>query len=202
VSENVEKQEQTRLAIMTHAIGLFAHYGYGKTNIGDIAKACSMSPGNLYRYFKNKQGIGEAVVQDYMNAEVTSVEATLTDPKLDWEVRLRHVILFAVENLIRQYRQTPKMVELSDMICYGNSGILARHVEWQRITVRAQLDEGVRLGVLKIDTDETDRVSGIILDSVQAFLIPKTLEQTDLDSVPERVDAILDLILSGLKNSA
>ena len=185
---------------MNHAVELFSHYGFSKTNIGDIAKACSMSPGNLYRYFKNKQGIGEAVVQDYMNDEVASVEAVLADPSLDWEGRLRHLIVYAVENLIRQYKQTPKMVELSDMICEGNSGILARHVEWQRQTVRAQLAEGVQLGVLKINPDELDKTSGIVLDSVRAFLIPKTLDQTDLDTVPERVEAILNLILLGLKN--
>ena len=54
--------EDTRGFIVEQSMELFAHYGYSKTNIGDIAQACSMSAGNLYRYFRNKQAIGHAVV--------------------------------------------------------------------------------------------------------------------------------------------
>ena len=37
----------TRAEICRHALDLFSHYGFQKTNIGDIATRCEMSPGNL-----------------------------------------------------------------------------------------------------------------------------------------------------------
>ena len=184
---------------MRHAIDLFSHYGYGKTNIGDIAKKVSMSPGNLYRYFRNKQAIGEAVVEDWMDSEQDAIAAAILNPDLDWRGRTERIVLFSIENLIREFRQTPKMVELSDMICEGNSGILARHVEWKRVMIQAQLNDGVRDGALGISHEDTYEVSGVILDSVRAFLMPKVLEQTDLDSVPARVSAILGFLLDGMK---
>jgi len=146
VREDLTTADETRFEIMRRATELFVHYGYSKTNIGDIAKACSMSPGNLYRYFRNKQGIGEAVVQEYMDAEQAAIDTVLRKSDLDWEGRLRQLMIYSVENLIRQYRQTPKMVELSDMICDGNSGILARHIEWKHGMITAQLHEGIELG--------------------------------------------------------
>jgi len=161
-----------------------------------------MSPGNLYRYFRNKQGIGEAVIQDYMDAEEAAIDAAMMNPDFNWEGRLRRLIMYSVENLIRQYRQTPKMVELSDMICDGNSGILARNVEWKRVMIAAQLNEGIRLGEVALANEETYNAAGTVLDSIRAFLIPKTLEQTDLDTVPERVDAILGFLLAGMKKGA
>ncbi len=186
---------------MHHAVELFSHYGYSKTNIGDIAKACNMSAGNLYRYFKNKQGIGEAVVQDYMNTVEASINVEMADSALGWEDRLRQLIILSVESLICQYRQTPRMVELSDMICEGNSGILARHIEWKRAVISAQLNEGVRLGELSISAENTDIAAGILLDSVRAFLLPNNLKQTDLDTVPERVTGILDYMIAGMKHA-
>ncbi len=199
MSDELKSAEETRCVIMRHAIELFSHYGYSKTNIGDIAKACCMSPGNLYRYFRNKQGIGEAVVQAFMDEEEVAIDAALMNPDFNWEGRLRRLILYSVENLIRQYRQTPKMIELADMICDGNSGILARHVEWKHVMIAAQLNEGVRLGELALTHDETYQAAGTILDSVRAFFMPKALAQTDLDSVPMRVETILDFLIAGMK---
>lgn len=199
MKEETKTPDETRCAIMRHAIDLFSHYGYGKTNIGDIAKKVSMSPGNLYRYFKNKQAIGEAVVEDWMDTEQDAIAAAILDPDLDWQGRVERIVLFSIENLIREFRQTPRMVELSDMICEGNSGILSRHVEWKRVMIQGQLNDGVREGALKLAHDETYDAAGTILDAVRAFLIPKALEQTDLDSVPVRVKAILGFLLDGMK---
>ncbi len=199
MNDESKSAEDMRCEIMRHAMELFAHYGYSKTNIGDIAKACHMSPGNLYRYFRNKQGIGEAVVQTFMDEEEAAIDAALANPDLNWEGRLRHLILYSAENLIREYRETPKMIELADMIFDGDSGILLRHIEWKHAMVAAQLNEGVRLGELSLTHDETYQAACTMLDSVRAFLMPKALEQTDLDTVPERVDAILEVLIAGMK---
>lgn len=199
MSEETKTPDETRCAIMRHAIDLFSHYGYGKTNIGDIAKAVSMSPGNLYRYFRNKQAIGEAVVEDWMEAEQHAIAAAILNPDLDWRGRVERIVLFSIDNLIRQFRQTPKMVELSDMICEGNSGILLQHLEWKRVMIQAQLNDGVRDGALKLTHDATYDAAGTVLDAVRAFLMPKALEQTDLDSAPQRVNAILGFLLDGMK---
>lgn len=199
MSDEPKSAENTRCAIMRSAIELFSHYGYSKTNIGDIAEACCMSPGNLYRYFRNKQGIGEAVVQAFMNDEEAAIDAALMNPDFNWEGRLRRLVLYSVDNLIREYRQTPKMIELADMICEGNSGILARHAEWKHAMIAAQLNEGVRLGELALTHEETYQAAGTVLDSVRAFLMPNALDKTDLDTVPARVEAILDFLIAGMK---
>ena len=101
--------------------------------------------------FKNKQGIGEEVVRDYMASEEADMAKVLAEPGVDFETRLRRFFHRAVEGLMRELRQNPNMVELADMIMQGNSGILARHVEWKRLQVEALLREGVEAGKLDVD---------------------------------------------------
>ena len=48
-------------AFSTAAERLFRHYGYGKTNVADIARELGMSPANIYRFFASKVEIHQAV---------------------------------------------------------------------------------------------------------------------------------------------
>ena len=55
-----------RSQIIDAAKQRFSHFGYGKTTMAEIAADCSMSPGNLYRFFPGKLDIAEAIAtEDY-----------------------------------------------------------------------------------------------------------------------------------------
>jgi len=56
--------------IMNAAEGRFADYGYNKTTMAEIAADCSMSVGNLYRHFKNKEAIAVASMQRQLQAKL------------------------------------------------------------------------------------------------------------------------------------
>ncbi|MBT3172542.1 MAG: helix-turn-helix transcriptional regulator, partial [Rhodospirillaceae bacterium] len=50
--------EDTQAQILQAATERFRHYGYRKTTMAEVARDCSMSAGNLYRYFESKSDIG------------------------------------------------------------------------------------------------------------------------------------------------
>ncbi|MFN9357805.1 MAG: TetR/AcrR family transcriptional regulator, partial [Alphaproteobacteria bacterium] len=54
-------KDTVRGNILEAARKRFLHYGYAKTTMAEIASDCSMSPGNLYRYFPGKLDIAEAI---------------------------------------------------------------------------------------------------------------------------------------------
>ena len=198
MSEEVKEKEDTRCQILRHAVDLFSHYGYRKTNIGDIAKACCMSPGNLYRHFRNKQAIGEEAVREYMANEEAEMAAIVADKNLDYETRLRKFHHRSVDSLIAELRCNPKMVELAEMIVQGNSGILVRHVEWKRERVAALLREGVELGEISGDPA---KLAFTLYDMTKAFLMPSALAQMDFETVPQRLDDMLDLAIAGMRTA-
>ena len=59
VADPARQENVTR--ILDCAERLFRHYGYGKTNVADIARELGMSPANIYRFFASKVEIHQAV---------------------------------------------------------------------------------------------------------------------------------------------
>lgn len=53
-----------RARILEVSYSLFAQYGFNKTTIADIAKAVHIGKATVYNYFKNKEAIFTAVVEE------------------------------------------------------------------------------------------------------------------------------------------
>jgi AcrR family transcriptional regulator len=65
VADAARQENVTR--ILDCAERLFRHYGYGKTNVADIARELGMSPANIYRFFASKVEIHQAVCARMLN---------------------------------------------------------------------------------------------------------------------------------------
>ncbi len=65
----------TRARIADAAEALFRQIGYQKTSVADIAKACAMSPANVYRFFPSKSAINEAITHRLLDIVGTELEA-------------------------------------------------------------------------------------------------------------------------------
>lgn len=186
---------ETEADIVRHASCLFGTLGYKKTNIGDIAERMGMSPGNLYRYYKNKQAIGEEVVRCYMNHTEAQIAAAVETAGNEAEARLRAVFASGIGGLLEALRENPRMVELADMICEGNSGVLATHIEWKLALFAAIMRDGDAQGLWRFH--DADTMAQTLLDATRGFWYPTALAQIDPAQVPERVDRILDAFMAG-----
>lgn len=193
--------EATRAEILRHAHGLFAHYGYWKTNIGDIAKCCEMSPGNLYRYFRNKQAIGLASVAQYFGQVEAAMLATLQDTEGTPETRIRAALRTCVEHLMDEFERNPKLVELAEFLCDDEEGlvILNAHIAAKRTMLAGELERGIDDGSLAAcDPAET---AATVLTALKAFWTPMTLALwRDQTTVLPDFEAIVDLMFRGLRN--
>ncbi len=180
--------------IVQHAAILFGTFGYTKTNIGEIAERVGMSPGNLYRHYRNKQGIGEEVVRCYL-AHAEQVQAAAIAAATGPEARLRAMFAEGIGDLLAALRENPRMVELADMICASDSGILHNHITWKVGTFARLLREGVDAGVWRID--DPDTMAETLLDASRAFWMPMALAQLDPARVQGRVTSVLDALIAG-----
>ena len=61
-----EKHTRTRQQIVSTAFRLLMHHGFEKVSIIDIARACRMSHANVYRFFRSKTDILEAVEDEWL----------------------------------------------------------------------------------------------------------------------------------------
>lgn len=197
-TQEPETIEETREQIVRQAMELFAHYGYSKTNIGDIAQACGMSAGNLYRYFRNKQAIGYAVVARFFEELDACIEQGIA-PSAPPEARIRFVITEAVMHTVSELRQAPKIVELADMICETEEGhaVVNAHVERNLARLTALVEEGVAAGDFRVDDAAT--AARAVQLGTKFFHLPFVLAQYGLDRVERDLAITLDLLCAGLR---
>ncbi len=185
----------THAQIVCHAAALFCTMGYTKTNIGEIAARVGMSPGNLYRYYRNKQAIGEEVVRCYLAHAEQVMQGAIADAEQRAEARLRAMIHAGIGSLLDALRENQHLVELADMICASDSGILRAHLEWKTGTFADLLREGVARGEWALA--DPAAMGETVLDATRAFWMPMALAQLDPERVPDRVSGVLDVLVAG-----
>jgi TetR/AcrR family transcriptional regulator, transcriptional repressor for nem operon len=56
-----------RTRLIEAAVRLVYQRGFGRTSLADIAKEAGVALGNVYYYFKTKDEIGEAIIEQYLS---------------------------------------------------------------------------------------------------------------------------------------
>lgn len=190
--------DATRFEILRHAEDLFSHYGYAKTNMADIAGRSGMSPGNLYRYYRNKGAIGLAVVNAFFEQSEAAICANLAGAG-DPEARVRVVITTGVQCLVSEMARNPKLIELVDFLMEadGAAASLQAHIEWKRTRVEAELQAGIDAGVFRDEPTYTTAVN--LMHATKAFQVPASLaEWRDPATILPELDGVLDLVFKGV----
>ena len=60
-----EKSERSRRQVLDVALQLFSHRGYRGTTVRDIADAASISTGNVYHHFPDKESIFRSLLEEF-----------------------------------------------------------------------------------------------------------------------------------------
>jgi AcrR family transcriptional regulator len=91
------KETDTRARVIATAERLYREIGYQKTTVADIARELSMSPANVYRFFRSKDEINEAVGRQLLG-EVVAAANEIAGRDRPAAERLR-AVLTALERL-------------------------------------------------------------------------------------------------------
>jgi hypothetical protein len=102
-----------------------------------------------------------------------------------------------IDSLLVAIREHPRMLELADMICAGDSDILHTHIEWKIGMFEMLLREGVAEGLWRVD--DPPALAETLLDATRSFWTPMSVAYLDPAGVPDRVQGVLDVILAGIR---
>jgi len=92
----VVKRDSKRKSILQKSVECFNRYGYDKTTLEDIGKACNLNKASLYYYYKNKEEIFHSVLQKEAIEYVDALEhqiLTIKNP----EKRILDMLAFRLE---------------------------------------------------------------------------------------------------------
>ena len=99
------------LQVIEAAYCVFFRYGFGRTTMGDLAKAAGMSRPALYLVFPGKEEVFRAVVEWMSDGLLANIESSL---KADWslERKLTHVLELCVAQPYEQVKANPDAQDL------------------------------------------------------------------------------------------
>jgi AcrR family transcriptional regulator len=83
--------------IRDEAHALFSKISFAKTSVADIAKACGLGKGTIYLYFKSKDEIVLAIIEDRIARLEESDTAFFGDPEVSTREKVQHFFECAVE---------------------------------------------------------------------------------------------------------
>lgn len=78
-----KKEANIKEKITKHALKIFAQKGYFRTTVDDIAQATGVAKGTVYLYFKDKQDLYVATIDEHFSraiATLTAIEVKPTTP--------------------------------------------------------------------------------------------------------------------------
>ena len=185
---------ETRGLILQTAESLLRRYGNDKLTVVDIARSLGMSHANVYRFFKTKSEILDAIIDEWLSKLERFVEEIAQRPA-SATARIEAVVLELHRKRKQKLREDAEVFEAFRHIVEVRPDAAARRREKILRVFRRLIEEGIesgefaRVDSLKAATALKDATSLFL----HPFLIPTTLhEETDA-----RARDVVRFILAG-----
>ncbi|SFL44493.1 transcriptional regulator, TetR family [Bradyrhizobium sp. NFR13] len=185
-----------RRRIVQEAIRLHREIGFKKTTVTDIARAASMSPANVYRFFASKQDLEEAVVADLF--ERVSMAATLAARGGGSAMERLTAALAAISRSHEhRLKNDSKQHELVAAAVCKNWTVALSHADRIRGLVCATIADGQASGELRPGSPMA--MTCCLLESMDAYLNPSRITAA---TVRPAFDEMMDFCAGALHHVA
>jgi len=195
----MDAQEKIRQRIIHAASERFRHYGFGKTSMAEIAADCDMSPGNLYRYFKNKLDIAESIVRRSLEKELVQLRDVVRAPGCSAAVKLENFILQELRYTYKQFEDYPTFVEHAHEIVHRRPLLIDEFLAASRALLAEILAMGNATGEFQVE--DVVIAAEVIQSATLKFRYPQLYSKSTLERLEEQARKVVKLLILGLNES-
>lgn len=189
------RADPKRAAVLREAYAAFTSYGYKRTTMDDIARACGMSRPALYLLYDNKADIFRACMQAMMADMRLGIVASFRgDANVTDKVK---AALF--EGIVRHYRDiadTPHGAELFDIKYDFAADLFRDWVAAMEEEIAAGLENAAAHGAVDLGRSglSAERVASLLVDGAEGM----KMRMTTADDFTARLSDLVDLIIGPL----
>lgn len=166
MGNTVARSDEKKEMILRHAARVFARYGYVKTTLEDIGRESHLNKASVYYYYKSKEDIYAAVVQDEFNRFYSGTRALCLKKK-----GVQHRILFFLQQRLQVQPGVLNLHQLSIETLRSPeshfSRLYSEFLHLDTLFVKELLDEGIR--AREIRKTDTKRMAGILITFCDAI---------------------------------
>lgn len=185
-----------RTQIVEAAYERISRSGYAKTSMAGLAKDCCMSPGNLYRYFKGKLDIGEAISLKSSNRVLDKLREVARDQKRPARDRLHDYLQTEMHMSFAELDGQPHIVEMAESIIHQKPEIRVQMLKQARSVLTEILSQGNSSG--EFDIEDVVRTAGLIQVATMKFRYPQLFSNLGISELETELEGVFDILAGGI----
>ncbi|MEU4994835.1 TetR family transcriptional regulator [Streptomyces sp. NPDC021622] len=178
---------------------MLRRHGAAKATVVDVARALGVSHGTVYRHFRTKAELREAVTKRWLDRTTGELTLVVEDRSVPSDVRLRHWFsaLFAAKR--RKAGDDPELFATYEVLLGESSSVVETHIGELVGQLEVILEEGVQRGELTSPLPDLALTARAVFDATNRFHDPAYAPQWSSPEIDAAFTAVLDLVLRGLR---
>ena len=190
------EKDSVRCQIVEAAKKRFSHFGYAKTTMAEVAADCSMSPGNLYRFFPGKLDIAECIATEDYERHLESLRSLALAPGKSARERLRDLLFAELRRTYHKLEKDPRAYEMATVIAHERPQYANWMLANERTIFIELFDDAERKDEFAISDKET--TAEMIQAATMKFRYPQLWSKLTLPKLERELDGVFKLLVDGL----
>jgi AcrR family transcriptional regulator len=189
-------EHERRAQIIDAADILFREFGYRKSSVADISKAMGISTAYIYRFFKSKQAIGEAICAstlERMDEQLREVVLAEGSPTKRFRLFMQTALKLSYDLFVVQREVNDVVVAAVE----GNWCTVGGHRKQLYGMLQRLVTEGRLAGEFEKKTP-LDEVTDAIAEVILLYTSSRSMSDRSWDSLEKGLNATTSLILRSL----
>lgn len=187
--------DEVREQIVQSARLVFARYGYRKTALDDIARESRKGKSTIYYYFKSKDDIFKAVIDNEAEIRAKAIDDQISRIE-EPQQKLKTFIYMRMRSMkmVANYYEAIKN-DLLDQL-YFIDNLRTKHFEAEIELIKKMLLEGIEKGEYTILNPEL--TAKTIVTALHGFEMPLITKKLSDEELQKAVDEMLNILFFGI----
>ncbi|MER6052984.1 TetR family transcriptional regulator [Streptomyces sp. NPDC001793] len=171
-------------------------YGPAKATVVDVARALGVSHGSVYRHFRTKTALREAVTARWLDRTSQQL-AAIVEEAGPAEDRLGHWLATLFDTKRHKAGDDPELFATYMTLIGESGGVVDRHVSDLEAQLTKIIEAGVAEGAFRADSPAT--TAHAVFAATGRFHDPCYAPEWSRPEITDDFDAVRDLVLRGLR---
>src|SRR5436853_2436345 len=193
----MSEKDSVRSQIVEAAKKRFSHFGYAKTTMAEVSADCSMSPGNLYRFFPGKLDIAEAIATEDYERHLAHLRKLAVAPNRNARERLHDLLFEELRRTYHKLEKDPRALEMAQVIAHQRPQFANWMLANERKILVELMDEAERRGEF-VPPGDKEETAEMIQSATMKFRYPQLWSKLTLPKLERELDGVLRLLIDGL----
>jgi len=185
----------TRARILAAAERRFRHYGFAKTTIVDIAGDCAMSHANVYRFFRNKTELVDAIAEEWL-AKSERVCRDVLRRDASAKQRLTDFVIELHRWKRREQLRDGRVYELLAMASHKGRPFITVHLRTLADILVEIIEDGNRASEFAVPDPRS--TAQVIQDATVKFCDPRLVAQYQSEPLEAQAENVMRALIAGL----